>query len=253
MKVQTLLEEANHYATIRFHLSPFVVDSETGELLPIKRWQKDGVDAFDVNSDTWKETLARVKGANVEGLKMFKMTAQSKNSNDIGYDFIFYVTQPINVDQALLELHSKITHYDSQSEPKKGSAMYVESIVFISPIPNELTFDEEKIRDLEEWNWDGVAVGGKSFQAAQNELSLENIKNIKCTYLFLFGTVVSNALGLLLIPGLREVYSASNFSSKNEVWNQWLSILRKHLEGDKDILECKADLIEAGYKELAKI
>jgi hypothetical protein len=253
MKINQLFEEVNHYATIRFRLSPFVVDDETGELLPIKRWQKDGVDAFNVDSDAWKETLQLVKNANVDGLKMFRMSAQSRNNSDLGYDFIFYVTKAINVDQALLELHSKIAYYDSHSEPKKGSAMYVNSIVFISPIPAGLTFDEEKTRDLQKWNWDGIALGGRSASAAQNELSLANIKHIKCFNLFLFGKVVSNALGILLNPTIRTLTSASGFKSPNQVWNPWIPIVTKHLDGDKDILECKTDLIEAGYKELAKI
>ena len=55
--------------------------------------------------------------------------------------------------------------------------------------------------------------------------------------------IKSNILGLLQIKHLKTV--------KNS--HPAFIILSKHLNGDKDILECQEELISNGYKEFAKL
>jgi hypothetical protein len=62
--------------------------------------------------------------------------------------------------------------------------------------------------------------------------------------------LTSNILGILLIDGLEQgrvsTYGIPNLRNA-------LKIIDKHLKGDKDILECQEELIEAGFKEYAKL
>ena len=55
--------------------------------------------------------------------------------------------------------------------------------------------------------------------------------------------IKSNILGLLLIKGLNNVIADGPA----------FVILNRHLKGDRDILECQEELIDAGFKEFARL
>ena len=52
-------------------------------------------------------------------------------------------------------------------------------------------------------------------------------------------------LGLMLVKGLQEI----EFNIKEEIEK----IFNRHLQGDKDILDCQEQLITEGFKEYAKL
>lgn len=56
--------------------------------------------------------------------------------------------------------------------------------------------------------------------------------------------IMSNVLGLLLIKGLEDIVIHKDFD--------WFVIVNKHFESDKDILECREELIAKGLKDYAK-
>lgn len=56
-------------------------------------------------------------------------------------------------------------------------------------------------------------------------------------------TIQSNVLGLLLINQLKSVKSGQ----------RWAQIIRQHLRGDRDVLDCQEELIKSGLKEYAKL
>lgn len=85
---------------------------------------------------------------------------------------------------------------------------------------------------------------------------LEDLKNIH-KYLKKIGgiiylpiTIRSNILGLLLIPSLEEVrLGAPSHGSLVEA----ISIVNKHLQGERDIHVCQEELIDAGLAAYAKL
>jgi len=61
--------------------------------------------------------------------------------------------------------------------------------------------------------------------------------------------IQSNVLGILLIKGEFSIHS--NFAiTKNELW---FEIISNHLKGERDMLDCKAELIEKGFSQYAKL
>ena len=56
--------------------------------------------------------------------------------------------------------------------------------------------------------------------------------------------IQSHVLGLLLINGLQEVYL-----NNKEVQE----IINKHLAGERDIFDCQEELIQASFREFAKL
>jgi hypothetical protein len=75
---------------------------------------------------------------------------------------------------------------------------------------------------------------------------IKNIDSIYCN-----DKITDSVLGLLLIEhSLRCFEEVVGVPSLNE---DWMEIVNKHLSGDKDVLECKTDLIEKGFPKLAKI
>jgi hypothetical protein len=77
-------------------------------------------------------------------------------------------------------------------------------------------------------------IGKQYLKKCDNELFLFSCKNLK-----------SHMLGILLIKDLKKI----SFSDNIEVQN----IINKHLDGDRDILECQEELITNGLKEFAKL
>ena len=72
----------------------------------------------------------------------------------------------------------------------------------------------------------------------------------------------SHILGLILIPGLTEVnlglinVNVTNTHSSTIFCFQMfraIEIINNHLEGDRDVIDCQQDLINAGFKALAQL
>jgi hypothetical protein len=61
--------------------------------------------------------------------------------------------------------------------------------------------------------------------------------------------VKGNVLSLLKL----NTSDLSLFSDDGSGDLEWITIVEKHFNGDKDVLECQEELIEAGYKEYAKL
>ena len=70
------------------------------------------------------------------------------------------------------------------------------------------------------------------------------LKEVRGTIYLNFCTrLESNMLGLLLVKGLQRIYFDNN--EIEEIFN-------RHLQGERDILDCQEELITNGFKEYAK-
>lgn len=79
-------------------------------------------------------------------------------------------------------------------------------------------------------------------------------KNLKCKTLNFYAASCNNiqegGLGILLIKNLQEILLPYS-SAATDI--EWIKIIKKHFDGDKDVLECQEELIENGYKQFAKL
>jgi hypothetical protein len=83
---------------------------------------------------------------------------------------------------------------------------------------------------------------GRDYIKSAQYISLVNCPDLK-----------SNILGLLSVKNLEHLASHTSFKpDANVELDSVIRIIRKHLE-TKDILECQEELIEAGFKEFAKL
>jgi hypothetical protein len=65
--------------------------------------------------------------------------------------------------------------------------------------------------------------------------------------------IASNVLSFLKIPKLQHIHIKQFAKDEGNEIDQVFSILNKHLQNDKDILECQEELITNGFKEYAKL
>lgn len=72
--------------------------------------------------------------------------------------------------------------------------------------------------------------------------------------LIISGTIKSSILGILMIKNIKKVvlWDPSNISKLDDMVAA-VQILNKHNKGNRDILECQEEMINAGLKEYAKI
>ena len=70
------------------------------------------------------------------------------------------------------------------------------------------------------------------------------IKEIHGCANFYDNPIESNVLGLMRIKGLTKVYLDNK---------QVMDILNKYLAGDRDIIKCQSELLDAGLEEYAKL
>jgi hypothetical protein len=73
---------------------------------------------------------------------------------------------------------------------------------------------------------------------------------LECLDIIVSGsTIKSNILGLLMIKKLEEFRTIDNFNYFDKI----CEIINKHLQGDRDVLECQEELITNGYRHYAKL
>ncbi len=65
--------------------------------------------------------------------------------------------------------------------------------------------------------------------------------------------IASNVLSFLKIPKLEHIHIKQFAKDEGNEIDQVFKILNKHLQNDKDILECQEELITNGFKEYAKL
>ena len=106
---------------------------------------------------------------------------------------------------------------------------------------------------------------GFSVSSVRIQEPTKSLKDIHLQYPEIDGTfncngVESDILGLLLIKGLTRVnleYVGTSYDGKVVIFNFGVqSIISKYFpntEGRKGLLKCKAELIDAGYEEYARI
>ena len=78
----------------------------------------------------------------------------------------------------------------------------------------------------------------KTFKSITGGLSILECKNVK-----------SHILGFLKIEGLSNIFA----DKCNDNFEKAIEILNRHVKGDKDILNCQNELIDAGLEEYAQV
>ena len=102
---------------------------------------------------------------------------------------------------------------------------------------------------------EGLDINAKNckidFSQCKN-LSYTNVhKHIKgARGVFIANNYVGPLLGFLMIPNLQEV---KRYISSDADLNHALEILNTHLAGERDLIDCQQELIEAGLKQYANI
>ena len=96
---------------------------------------------------------------------------------------------------------------------------------------------------------------GEDFYAHKNTIkSLHNIhkqiKHIGGILSLEENPIRSHVLGVLLIDGLQNIYMHHRYDNRI---NNVAKILRKHLQGDRDVFACQEELIENGFEEYAQL
>jgi hypothetical protein len=92
------------------------------------------------------------------------------------------------------------------------------------------------------------------FEAFITRVNNKTAKNIHKTLLNLEHLMFQDSLfngpvlGTMLMPHLKSVGLEFHLEPPD-----WIKIINAQLKGDRDLLECKTQLIEAGYAEMAKI
>lgn len=122
-----------------------------------------------------------------------------------------------------------------------------------------LSFNED-LETLEHLN---VSIGGSFSVASTSLYSLHNVHRQikKMNGMFNISNcakIRSHLLGLLLIRGLKKLKAEGQAASALYNDMSWytrpaLTILQKHIEGDKDVNLCMDELIEAGWDEVAQL
>ena len=77
----------------------------------------------------------------------------------------------------------------------------------------------------------------------------KQIKSIGSTFWIDGNPIKSHVLGLLLIKSLISVVADTTSTFRMPAFD----IINRHLEKDKDVLECQEELISSGFKEYAKL
>ena len=113
------------------------------------------------------------------------------------------------------------------------------------PFPHVFYCSNNKLTSLE-----GVpSVVKGNFSCPYNKLTSlagihKIIKEIHGYATFDNNPIKSNVLGLMRIKGLTKVYLDNK---------QVMDILNKYLTGDRDIIRCQSELLDAGLEEYAKL
>jgi hypothetical protein len=85
-----------------------------------------------------------------------------------------------------------------------------------------------------------------------NLISLSGIHKhlLQCKNIIISGSITkNNFLGLLNIKKLEEVYTNDDYDYSGNI----CEIINKHLQSDRDVLECQEELITNGYRHYAKL
>lgn len=82
-------------------------------------------------------------------------------------------------------------------------------------------------------------------------ISRQYLKEIHGTMFFYHCDIKNSILGLLLVKGLEGIKWDSVQSKSDRKFIQ--KLINHHLEGECDVMECQEELIQAGYKEYAKL
>ena len=115
-------------------------------------------------------------------------------------------------------------------------------------IRNDVNFSSNSLTSLE----NGPEYVGKDYICANNDITSfhnvhKHIKHIGHTFYIQGNPIKSSVLGLLLIDGLERV-SGEQYSV--------MDILNKYLPntgGNQWVMQCQTELIEAGFREYAKL
>lgn len=98
---------------------------------------------------------------------------------------------------------------------------------------------------------------GNSIYLSRNP-NLTSFKGISklikhCKQISVPTSLTSHVLGVLLIPGFEKLMVSSIARDLAPELTTAMDIINKHLQGDKDILECQEELRTAGLREFGKL
>jgi hypothetical protein len=87
-----------------------------------------------------------------------------------------------------------------------------------------------------------IVKGSFGCSNCENLTKLSHIKSTET--LFINDTPITNLLYVFKIEGLKEIETGNNKLDE---------IINKHLAGDRDIMDCQEELIEAGFRKYARL
>lgn len=125
-----------------------------------------------------------------------------------------------------------------------------------SPVRIDHNYNVENHKNLTSLEFAPNYIGNNAFFYGNDKVT--SLKGIGRSYLkhignaiYLPGNVRSNVLGIMLIHGLKKMPIETNLD--NEDWLEVISIIRKSIRSNNDMLECQEELISKGFKEYAKL
>jgi hypothetical protein len=101
-----------------------------------------------------------------------------------------------------------------------------------------------------------AGTGIKSFQGIEKQIEKINKPYMPGGNIIIPAGLESHCLGLLKIPSLKSIDISVADLNKHKPKTgitKMMHIINKHLVGDRDIIACQEELIEAGLKEFAKL
>jgi hypothetical protein len=97
-----------------------------------------------------------------------------------------------------------------------------------------------------------VILTGCSKISSLSGIGKKYLPNIGAT-LFLSKTVTSSILSILNIKNLKQISQVNDNDFRSNDLEDAIQIINKHLKSSRRISKCKEELIEAGFKEYAKL
>jgi len=178
---------------------------------------------------------------------------RSKRLSNFGNNGFAFIT---NIRQTPFELPFDFSHLDlPKCDVVCENTDYVPTLVGFPRTVLSFSLD---VRTVDSGTFKGAPLVCKRLcnLTAVNVYTLEGIGKDFCTetrHLRILNRIKSNMLGILKIKGLEKLDKIQHGIFATPDFNKAYSIVNEHLSGNRNILECQEELIDAGLKDYAEL